>query len=303
MYFVYFFHRNKITEPTIADAEVGNEPQSDEDQETLKEWLKHNHEPWDTIKVNWRKTCTLRRRDLKSKVVSFDNVLKIWPRYNKPNSFELMDIDFEDSFPDALNKLKYIWPDHVKRIIELAYDEAKASNDKDGMQKYQMQDDTIENNNNFNGLLAFTALFSMLPKSNKSYKQDLERLIRIAPRGTLISSEVRRIAQVLADKKVKEMNPFIIYFQNEEQQPYKFFICINHLIYEVEHFTTALDILFKSYYVFNLKYSEECKVILTFLQHFYYQIFFSQDLNSNVVNVLMCDIDINRGIECENLRC
>lgn len=242
----------------------------------------------------------MRRRDLKSKKVRFDNLLKIWPRYTKGSAFELLDIDFEDSFPDAANKLKYVWPNYIKRIIGLAHAEAGNMNDKNGMQKYVMQDDTIENHN-FNGLLALKSLFYRLPKSNKSCKQNLEKLIRSAPTGTLISSEVRRISQELADKNEKEMNPFIIYFQNDEQQPYKFFVCINHLVYELDHFTTALDILFKSYYVFNFKYSDECKIILTFLQHFYYQIFFSKDFNSNIVNVLMCDIDIERGVECENL--
>lgn len=270
-----------------------------EDQEVLREWLSKTLEPWDTIKSNWKKTCALRKIDLESKKVSFANVLKMWPRYTKGLGYELIHIDFAFTYPDAVNNLIYKWPDYVNKIIELAHEDAKNNNDKNGMEKFK--DNNNDDENNGIGYLALYAIFYMLPKSNGSTKQKLEKMFRKAERGTQITSEVQRISQMEAAKNSKEMNPFIIYFENENHQPYKFFVCINLLPYEFNNFITALDTLFKSYFVFNLRYPKECKIILTFFQHFFFQIFLPKDIQSNTINSLMCDIDIDRGIECESL--
>lgn len=199
---INFFYRNKICKPNIEDEKA--EENVSEDQEKIKEWLKHNHEPWDTIKMNWKKTCAIRKIDLESKKINFDDLLKNWPRYSKLTGFELMEIDFENKYPNAVNNLKYLWPGYISRVIQLAFDEAKSAHDRYGMEKFDMQNESQDDDNNFNGFIALNAIFYMLPKSNKTSKQNLHRLLRPAPKGTLISSEIQRISQELADIKKRK---------------------------------------------------------------------------------------------------
>lgn len=90
-----------------------------------------------------------------------------------------------------------------------------------------------------------------------------------------------------------------MYFEDEDQIPYKFFVCINFLIYEHDNFITALNALFISYFTFDFSYPPECLNIFTFLQHFYYQIFLERDVNSVNILSLIADLDADIASLCE----
>lgn len=186
------------------------------------------------------------------------------------------------------------------KIIDLAYEKAVVSRDKDAITRYKKRSEKVDDENNYLGCLALSAIFYMCPSKNKSSGQSLEKMFLKVPRGTMINQEIQKISEKVKGKQ-KEMNPFIIYYENENGIAFKFFVCINHLIYEMTNFISALDILFKSYFVFFLKYPPECVNVLTFLQHFFYKIFLDSDIASTTILGLMCDIDIERGRECQQL--
>lgn len=298
MVFFSIFNRNKMGE--TQNVVVDNEP-INEEHESLKDWLKINFEPWGTIKTHWITTCALRKLDLIYVKNTFNDILELWPRYSKQLGYELVDIDFSHLYPKSVNNLKILWPTYVNTIIQLAYDDANSNKDKNGIAKFELKDKMLDDENNYLGYLALHAIFYLLPKSNKVSKQNINEMFRKAPKGTLIYDEVRRISTEAAKNKKKELNPFIIYFENDQKVPYKFFVCINSLVYEIGNFMTALDTLFKVYFVFNLNYPKECTLLLTFIQHFFFQIFLPNDIESSSLNGLMCDIDIDRAIECGSM--
>lgn len=264
----------------------------------LKAWLKINFEPWDSIKSAWVKTCEVRRNDILNK--SFDDLLAEWPRYSKKLAYELVNIDFEFLHPSSSHNLKYLWHKHVKQIIELALNEATSKNDKDGIAKFG-GDIIVDEDENFMGMLALNAVFYLCPNRSKTTKQTFSSMFKRSTRGARIDEEVMTLSIEAAKKKKKEMNPFILYFEDESHIPYKFFVCVNHIIYEISNFVTALDTLFKCYFVFDLSYPKECVNALTFIQHFFFQIFLEKDLNSTVIKSFMCDLNIDRAIACENM--
>lgn len=285
--------------------EVSNEDEddhvlTDEELQSLKKWLKYNFDPWETIKTNWIKTCGLRKKEMSMKKFSFTEFLEQWPRYTKPIGFELVVIDFDDSYPDSASNLKILWPQYTKTIIGVARKHAKEYKHNEKLAQLKINWKLKDDENNYIGWIAVNAVFYMCPGRAEGVNQKLSSFFRKVVKGSLISDEVQRISEELAtleNKKLRKMNPFIIYYEDENKVPYKFFVIINHLIYETGNLTTALDVVFKSYFVFGFKYPLECSSTLTFIQQFFYKIFFDKDIESNIMNAFMCDIDPDRGDE------
>lgn len=148
------------------------------------DWPKYNHEPWDTIKVNWGKTYALRKVDLESKKIGFDDLLKNLPRYNKPSGYELLEIDFQYTYPNTTNNFKHLWPGYINRVTQLAFEEARSNRDKHVMETFKIKEG--DDDQNIDGFIALNVIFYLLPKSNKSVRQSLDRLFRSSPKCTLI---------------------------------------------------------------------------------------------------------------------
>lgn len=278
-----------------ADAYDGNWSKETLD---MKAFLHDNFEPWSTIKESWARTCEIRMAEIR--INDFDTVLANWPRLKKQMGYELVDIDFSHLHSGAASKLKSLWPKYVRRIVNLAYQEAKRKKDKSSIDKFKIKDNNEDEEQNLVGLLGLQAIFYLCPNKNKVTKQSFNVLFRKTENRALINEEVQKISEERAAKKMS-LNPFVLYFEDEKSMPCKFFVCINHLVYEVGMFITALDTLVKSFFVFDLAYPEEGVNTLTFIQHFFLQIYLSTDIESNMINSLMCDIDLERSLECETL--
>lgn len=266
--------------------------------EEIKNWLHNNYEPWDSIKVCWKKSFQIRRMDILEG--DFDKILDAWPRYKKSIGFELVDIDFSCLYPESNDSLKHFWHEYSAKIIEVALKESRKKKDKDAISRFKKHPPAGDEDRNFVGCLALHAIFFMCPSKNKNSKQSLDKMFLRAQRGAMINEEIQRISEEC--KKLKEdMNPFIIYFENDVGIPYKFFVCVNHLIYETTNFITAIDTLFKTYFVFNLKYPTKCISVLTFIQHFFYKIFLPSDVYYSTILSFMFEINIERATECEKM--
>lgn len=260
----------------------------------IQEWLQENYEPWETIKSHWMKTCKFRRVFITNKIKDFNDLLPLWPRYKKKNGFELIEIDFEDLYPNITGNLKRLWPQYKKKILELALKKARKSKDKDQINKLKkkVSDGSSDEENNFSDRTTIHALFFLCPSYDSTIKQDLDKMFKKVERGTNIDNAVRTISEKSAADGKTKTNPYILYFEDEAGVPFKFFDFIESLKYELSTCITALDILFKAYFVFHLQYPPEACNILTFIQHFYFQIHLDEDKHYK-------SVDIDRGLQCE----
>lgn len=77
-------HSSPSTNEEIA---VENDTDKD-DLIEMKEWLQDNYEPWDDIKIKWKKTCHMRLAEIAKN--NFQSVLLSWPRYRKMEGYELI---------------------------------------------------------------------------------------------------------------------------------------------------------------------------------------------------------------------
>lgn len=266
------------------------EPLSTEEEIDLQKWLALNYEPWSTIISNWKKTTTLRAKDLRNKNKAFDIVIQEWPRYTKRIGYELIDIDFKHFYPNK-DIMKEFWPKCRKTIIDLGI--AKATKNKSMMEKLKMGDGIQDDEKNLEGIIALHSLFYLLPNKNHTSKQNLEKICIKADPGTKVDDVIDKMC------KKGTPTPTIIYYNNESRVPYKFYVVVNDLMYEVQNVVTALDIFFKLYFVFDLQYPEECKNILSFIQVFFYDIYLEGDFRSSKILDLMSTIDEEKGSNFE----
>lgn len=279
-----------------------NESGSDSEDLILKKWLDVNFEPWSSIVFNWKLTCQLRSLDLKNKTKLFHGLIEEWPRYtSRQNGFELINIDFDYLFPGKDN-MKEMWPIFRRKILDLAISEAKK-----GRKKKQHIIDKLEasfniefgtdDEKNFESILALHAIFYLHPNKNSYSNQFLGSIIIQAKPGDKVQNIIEKLAQEAASSG--NFSPKIIYYTNEMNIPYKFYVCVNEVIYETRTAVTAIDVFFKIFFVFDLSYPKECINMMTFMQYFFYNILYEDDIRSSKLLNNMIAIDENIGEEFE----
>lgn len=76
--------------------------------------------------------------------------------------------------------------------------------------------------------------------------------------------------------------PFMLIGLHKEI-PFRFYLSVYDHAYSFESFSDCLDLLLKSYFVFNVNYPKSVSNIYMFLQHFGYRIYSEKDLKINSV--------------------
>lgn len=264
-----------------------------------KAWLSDNYEPWEIVEDKWTKTCSLRANDIES-IKDFDTLISEWPRYTRKFAFTLIDIDFAHAFPGK-SLFKLLWPKFRTIIITMALEVAQRTEkdkikNKEMIKKLNRFNGELDEDGNLEGFTALHALFFLLPNKNKNTSQNLCKMLRKAEKGQKVEAIIRDLSE--NQKKMGSFHPIIIYYENEEILPYKFYTCVNDIKYEFENITTSIDILFKIFFVFDLKYPSECGNVLLFLQQFFYDIFLINDVKSVTTLSVMQKVNPERAKIC-----
>ncbi|KAL5285177.1 hypothetical protein ACFFRR_007120 [Megaselia abdita] len=266
----------------------------------MKEWLKENVEPFEAIIEKWGKTCELRSTEMK-KLKVFEKQLSEWPRYSKKLGYQLIEIDFIHAF-SGKNNFKRLWPKYRQNIIDMALISANKKSEKDKQRNKDiiknlgMIKENTDEEGNLAGFLAMQALFFLLPNKNNYVKQNLDKILLKAEKGSKVDDIIFELS--LQQTKTKKFHPIIIYYEDKDYLPYKFYTCVNDVKYELENITTAIDVLFKIFFVFNLGYPGECLNLLTFLQQFFFDIFLEDDHTSVTALGVMVGVDSERAGIC-----
>lgn len=266
----------------------------------MKEWLSENYEPWAMVLEKWEKTCPLRAVDIKT-IEEFDLLISEWPRFTRKVAYTLVELDFIYAYPGK-NHFKSLWPKYRQIIVNNGLKSADKKPEKDRkknadiIKRMNRFAGMTDEEGNLQGFTALLALYFLLPNKNKNTTQNLDAILHKAEKGQKVDDIMRDLSE--KQKESGRFHPIIIFYEDQESLPYKFYTCVNDLKYEFENITTAIDVLFKIFFVFNLEYPEECKNVLTFLQQFFYDIFLCEDIKS--VNALSVMIGINaaRAREC-----
>lgn len=89
----------------------------------------------------------------------------------------------------------------------------------------------------------------------------------------------------------ERLQPYMV-FEETDSKVTNFYVIFNKVYYKVESALKAIDICFKSFFVFNLHYTPQCEQIWYFMQTFIYEIITKFDKNcSQNVNTLINDLN------------
>lgn len=84
---------------------------------------------------------------------------------------------------------------------------------------------------------------------------------------------------------INELNyPFINI--DDENGVKKYFVVVNDIKYKVPSLLKALDILFKSIFIFNLKYPAQALHIFTLIERYFFKIEITKYINSDILRLV-----------------
>lgn len=268
-------------------------PETDATLLELKNWLSHSFDPYSLIIENWKKTFTLRATDLRNKKKNFEDIIEEWPQYKRKILYELLDIDYNSLFPNK-DTFKDRWSKYRKSIIDLGLSQKHNTELK---KKIAFYEGVKDDEKNVEGLLALHALFNIIPNKNSSSKKNLDKILLKAKPGVKL-----RDMLIECSKKATNSNfsPIIIYEEDEDCLPIKFYTCFNDMPYEFDNIVSAVDLLFKSIFVFDLSYASECNVFCTFIQHFFFNLYYESGFRGSSLIKWMSRLDKTIARDFEN---
>jgi hypothetical protein len=84
--------------------------------------------------------------------------------------------------------------------------------------------------------------------------------------------------------KLKDQ-PFLVTICNENNSIDEVFVVVDKTKWRFEHLLEAVDVLFKTFFVFDIEYPAECRAIWEFVQVHFYRFNLAKK-NSSVTNFL-----------------
>lgn len=227
----------------------------------------------------WSQTYPLRRYQAVTGTLKFSD----WDVFKNFDSvYELISQDFRCIFPDDRDVLHDNVPDFVSRFSRLRHEYTSAFTDdkslSSALDSIFVKDFDVSE---FSILLAFYALSVILHK-NFIYKGKKRFSVSLYDGCKSFIEILQTEAQILdttskkhRDAKAKgdTIQPYMIVIGSlEERKVESSYIIIDELTIPCNNMSTAIDLLLKSHYVFQLEYSPKCVNVYHFIERYFYNI-------------------------------
>ncbi|XP_067629384.1 uncharacterized protein [Eurosta solidaginis] len=260
---------------------------SDQNAVADKLWLAHNMEPWSEVVKKWNATIEIRQQDIFNRKV---NIFTDWPLLKNSLGYTLIEIDFIAKYKDSANNLINEWPDFRRLIIPYMRDKIK---DNASNNMLLMIDENVDSDSTdciitllMHSILKPPLISTGNTPNSKRFKW--KPSICDAQNVTVLHCEYindyqRRYDELKgkAMEKCTTLQPLILVIGEELKSLESYYIVSDGVLYKVPTFVRALDILFKLFHVFNLKYPIEAKFLYDFMEKYFFK--FDCSVNSNLL--------------------
>lgn len=142
---------------------------------------------------------------------------------------------------------------------------------------------------------ALDAILYLLSNKDTNGPSCIEKIVQYINYGDNVMDKVKEIAESYTNN----FHPILI-VANLEGKPYRYYACVFDIIYTFQSFTSAFDIIFKSFFVFNVKYPSDATLFYIFIQQFLYGIYLKRDSKKSVLIKLFHSLDCNRLASSNN---
>lgn len=236
---------------------------SDERASQLKEWLRNNSQPLSQIETYMQNTAVYRAKWIRDNNWTIDQILEEFPHLMTKG---MIAQDFLVLHGDAASKLFETWlPIYAEKVLYLARKEGKLTLPLDGLTP-----DGV-------GELALRQLPALLPPT--TYKVGRGRGVKVVrhtiQEGSLAFIDHKppgiNMVEYLHEAKESKPYPHILTLGND-QSAFQAFVIIAGQALEQETLLQAIDVCFKAFFVFDIKYPKQCEHVWEFIQTVIYEI-------------------------------
>ncbi|XP_066594187.1 uncharacterized protein [Prorops nasuta] len=298
-------YRNNLYGLKLLNAVGTTEEESDTDENVdidtegleLKQWLSVTITPWDKVKENWKKSFNFRRQEYKkNKDFNIATIVAEWPILRQPNAFALINEDFDSLRLTTVNLNEEIWETFFQKVLKL-----RDLNNRDSNSLALKEVVTLEEINIDLKVAGQLLLLPYLlpPKGRikcgqKHWKpsvtecKDSILMHLLIPGDIIVKVDERR---ELMKKLNLSVQPFIIIIGPTLTDIESIYVCLDDIIYKLESVLQAVDICFKIFHVFNLKYPPESEHIWQLVQLYIYNIKTVYDKYISQVAELITDMN------------
>ncbi|KAB0799883.1 hypothetical protein PPYR_07763 [Photinus pyralis] len=273
--------------------------------DTALNWLHFNVGDWPKIISQWKLTSSVRIQTFKNEDTTIDQYFDLYPALKMPLGHELILIDFITVLPAVNLDIGVKWDILHKSIIRVG-SRKKCPIINKIIETHITENEflTISKNQieKTAALLVLPLLFPSIVRKKKS--KDIHKYSKAELDFVMYVEKEEDLRKVLEEREKRHQihktteQPQIIIIGNVANP--KNFVKINEVLYEVECPLKALDICFKSFFVFNASYPASCEQCWVFVQKKIYNIETETDPSFISTNSVYSDILLDQSSTVEN---
>ncbi|KAB0803135.1 hypothetical protein PPYR_00105 [Photinus pyralis] len=272
------------------DVQERAEFDSDETVKKSVVWLEHNREPFEEVCKHWDITFHCRRQQYLKGEKDGKEYLLEYPILKLTIGLTLIERDFERIYPQKPDIFSS-WETVISKLIKLRKQFVTIDSDKILIDIL----DSENINKDYKHYVMISLLGSLLPyKSRHIYgSKQWKPKISDCKEGIILKAEFPADVETLIESKVQKLSsldipiqPFII-VQGSGAVIQKTYAYMFGELYPVATVLKALDICFKAYHVYHIRYQFQSEHIWTFIQNSIYNLYTKWDTKiPNIIDII-----------------
>ncbi|KAL1400706.1 hypothetical protein pipiens_007211 [Culex pipiens pipiens] len=236
----------------------------------IRQWLRNNVAPQETLTTNWHDSILLRLRSLQENSATHGNLFDEWPRYLDDGGYLLIDDDFHQLFGSS-GKLLTSWGNFCEKFKRYITDIKIGDQHSQSLQSGLLSGVYNEDYRDY----AVAVLFHAVIKPSRTSSHNLPSILTAQLATCTIcatEAEFRTECEKLRDPSGPnkgQLSPRIFAIGGSSVLS-TFYVLGDKYIYKLPTFLRCLDVLVKATHVLNYPFLESCETLFCFLsRHFY----------------------------------
>ncbi|XP_055905995.1 uncharacterized protein LOC129941396 [Eupeodes corollae] len=240
------------------------------DAETCLNSLKYDNLSVEEFDSLWASCSQFRLNDIFNSTKQTE-IFEKWPFYKKPNGYRLIDKDFQTLYPTSTSILS-LWQDHWKTLKNFLMENIK---DKKVTESLKDLGDTNFGEDDFVLEILKSIHFYLFPtaavsrKSNTGAKSRSKFTIKDSLMAFIFEGETTQVLEdhiTFLKSRGETIQPLILALREKNE----YFILLDDYKLKTTNVLRAVDICFKCFFLFNLKYPPACENFWDFIELYFY---------------------------------
>ncbi|XP_062709589.1 uncharacterized protein LOC109398652 isoform X3 [Aedes albopictus] len=228
-----------------------------------KKWITHNQDDWEEVKIKWKQTTKIRLIELFGEEKrNTASILSEYPVLRHHQAYQLIQIDFQQRFPEKEKLLFDRWETFVGKVLPVL--EAEVTDTAGKALLSCLKDDDISDDGR--GLITIWLLHHIMPSPilrtpgkprwKPSFVESRESVAILVKDLSELQTTLAKILKTTRERGV-ELAPFIVAHGEDPKNPSAFSVWNNVTSYKLPSFQKALDVCLKIYKSYGIAFPRQ----------------------------------------------